>query len=240
MRTGQGVAGCDAKTAPAPSYVVPDPVLDFRDLCKVTVTAYTPGQTVRVGPDGRPTEAVTVSYTVENPANCDPPVTLHASSSSGTVAATPGTRSGNVYPFTLPVGTLLGPDNTEVALRFAEDGLLTDDVGRLFTLGPCRVLGIIVVNPKSPFQASGNTLRESITLRVSVSRPQTCANLTIEVSEQKSNPVRNNVYLGSPTTSTFDVVIPSGAATYPNNTTWDVTVTQRSPLPYSPVTTFRT
>ena len=99
--TGQGVAACDVKTAPPPNYVVPPPVLDFRDLCKV-VSISPASQTVRVDAADKLTVPVTVAYTVVDPLNCDPPVTLRAVSAVRTVAATPGARSGNTYPFTSP------------------------------------------------------------------------------------------------------------------------------------------
>src|SRR5690606_36563673 len=106
--TGQGEAACDVKTAPPPPYETPKPVLDFRDLCKVTGISPAPTQMVRVGPDDKLTEpGVTVSYTVENRDNCASPVRLQAASPMHTVAATPGTPSGNTYPFTFPPGRLM-------------------------------------------------------------------------------------------------------------------------------------
>jgi Flp pilus assembly protein TadG len=224
--TGQGVGGCDVKTAPPPKYVAPDPHIDLRDLCKATGIAYAPGQTVRVGADDRLTEPVTVSYTVENPANCDPPVTLRAVSPLRTVSAAPGTRVGNTYPFTFPAGTLMGPDATDFVLEFSEDGFLTDATGSLSTLGPCRIRTIALVPSKTRYSASGNELKEDLTVRVGISRPETCGGLTVRTVERKSNGVVNDVWIGSPTSTSFDALIRSGTRRYPNETTWDIEVWQ--------------
>ncbi len=237
--TGEGVAACDVKTAPPPNYVTPPPVLDFRDLCKVvTITPAT--QTVNVDAADKLTAPVTVSYTVVDPVNCDPPVSLRAVSSLRTVTATPGARAGNTYPFTFATGTVMGPDATDFVLEFSEDTLLADNAGRLSTLGPCRVKAV-TISPTTLIGASGNALQEKVTVRLDLSRAQTCTNLTVRVAEHKSNPVTNTIYTGSPATATFDIVLNPGAKTYPNNSTWDVSVLQNgTALTYTPTASFHT
>lgn len=238
--TGPGVAACDTKVGPPVRYVTPDPVLDFRDLCKVTgITPST--QLVRVDATDRLTAPVTVSYTVADPLNCDPPVTLRAVSTLRTVAATPGVRTGSTYPFTFPTGTLLGPDATDFTLQLHEDAILADSTGRLSTLGPCRVRSASVTPGGRSISAAGNALTEAIAVRVELSRPDTCSGLVVRIVERKNNPVTNTIYAGSPTTATLDIPLPAGTTRFPNGSTWDIVVLQgTTPLAYTPTGSFAT
>jgi hypothetical protein len=127
--------------------------------------------------------------------------------------------------------------------RFAEDGLLTDDTGRLSTLGPRRIRAVTVLEPKAVHSASGNQLNDAVSLRVALSRPQTCANLVVKTVERKSNGTTgaiNTVYNQSPAAAAFNVTIPVGSRTNANDATWVIHVEQGAGLPYSPTATFRT
>ncbi len=143
------------------------------DLCKVvTITPAT--QTVRVDASDRQTAplAVTVSYTVVDPVNCDPPG--HASAPCPpvrTVTATPGARSGNTYPFTFPIGTVMGPGCHRLRrCSLFEDTLLADSARPSVDAGTLPGEGCDHQPDEDPVPgAAGNCLQEKVTVRLDLS-----------------------------------------------------------------------
>ncbi len=197
-------------------------------------------QVVRVDAASKLITPATVTYQVENPANCDPPVALRAVSSVRTAAATPGTRSGNSYPFTFPAGTVMAQDGTIFRLDFSEGGFLADSSATMTILGPCTVSSASVT-PGS-VGSSGNQLQGPVTVKINLTSAGPCTDLRVQMVERKNNGVVNTILTGyTPTTASFTITLPTGTSTYAHNSDFDVVVSMAgTTLPYAPTASLTT